>query len=110
MADTERDMKPPRNGRMPPWAWALLGALGVGGPSGAMAYLRGAPLVTPAEADTAARAITAEAKVEAMKAAEIADIKADVGALKKGQERQGKLLSRIAEKLRVRDDEPEEER
>lgn len=102
--ETQRDLKAVRNGKLPQWAWGLiLGALGIGGPSGALAYLRGEPTDDP-------RVVAAEAKVEALKAAEIQDIKTKVDSVEREQKRQGRLMSRIAEKLRVKDNEPEDER
>ena len=110
---TERDRTPlpgsrAFGGKMPQWAWGLiLGALGIGGPGSVAAYFRGTedPRVTQAEE----RAVAAEAKVEAAKAVEIQTIKSDVGDLKLELKRQGGLLTRIAAKLRVRDEKEEEE-
>src|SRR3990167_6082250 len=94
---TERDLKPLRNGRFPPWAWGLIGALGVGGPSGALTYLRGQSVDDP-------RIVAAEAKVEELKAAEIQEIKTRVVSVERGQKRLERLMSRVAAKLHVRDD------
>ena len=105
--ETSRDLKALTNGRsFPPWAWALMGALGIGGPGSLAAYFRGAPDATADDP----RIVAAEAKVEELKAAEIQEIKTRVVSVEKGQKRLERLMGRVAEKLRVRDDEGEDER
>ena len=97
---TDSDRKPlPTNGHLK-WILAVAGALGLGGGGGALAILRG---------DSDPKVLALEEKIEEQKEERLEGIEIDIGGIKKEQSRQGRLLSRIAGKLKVHDPDAEEE-